>query len=170
MILRDGKNSVVKITSVVIMSVSDSSNLNQAALGPTTGSMEQQQVGSSRESARRLTCSDIPATLPQYSACDSYESLIGFLSSHALRPTKPIEIVPKLVEEPRAAHLTPLVPGRASEDVKRDSSIDFGYRLFRKSLNPDRRRFLSREPFVPTDPLIAALFIEDDSIDSPPDN
>ena len=170
MIVRVGKNSVVKITSVVIMSVLDSSTLNRRVLCPPAELIGSEQVCSSREASGRLTCSDIPTTLPQYSSSDSFESLIGFLSSHALRPTKPIEIIPKFVEEPRAAHLTPLVPGRATEDVKRDSSMDFGYRLFKKSLNPDRRRFLSREPFVPTDPLIASLFIEDESLDSPPEN
>ena len=105
---------------------------------------------------------DTSYLFPEGSAFDRW---MYFLSHLATRPTKPMTVIPKIVEEPRAAHLLPLVPGRSVEDIQKDDSIQFGHRLFKRDVTKTRRK-MKAEPQddlgVP-DPLIAALFVDSDT-------
>jgi hypothetical protein len=92
-----------------------------------------------------------------------FERWMSFATHLASRPTKPICVIPKIERDSRPEHLTPLPPGRACEDSKKDHSIVFEHRLFRrKNCLPSRRRFIERgSEYYPPDPLIAALLAGD---------
>ena len=80
-------------------------------------------------------------------------------------------VVPKVEDEPRAAHLLPIVPGRLNEDVEKDHSIHFQHRLFKKKGNRDITRYITKSDSsaASADPLILALFSDSDSSSSSSD-
>ena len=102
----------------------------------------------------------ISYVLPRSSPIDRW---MRFVTHFASRPTRPMTVIPKVEDEPRAAHLLPLVPGRAAEDVEKDCTIRFQHRLFKKKGTRDVSRYLSNDAPASADPLIIALFAVSDS-------
>lgn len=120
----------------------------------------------SSDAAQGISSSDfergIAYVLPKGTAFDRW---MHFISHLATRPTKPMTIIPRIVDQPRAAHLVPPVPGRSVEGFEKDHTIEFGHRLFKKDITRSRRKQVNktREDLGPPDPLIAALFEDSDT-------
>jgi len=104
-----------------------------------------------------ISAVDISYLIP---SAEPFERWMHFVTRFSDRPTRPMTVVPKVEDEPRAAHLLPLVPGRLVEGIEKDSSMKFNYRLFKKKGIRDVSRYMNKGEVSPTDPLIAALFVE----------
>ena len=105
--------------------------------------------------------------LPQYSMEPTFDRLMRFVSGYAMRPQKKLDLIPCVEEEQRAAHLTPLVPGRAVEGDQKDPKIRFKHKLFQKRMHVDNRRFIDHtKVYEVQDKLIASLFEEAESTTS----